>query len=223
MIRRIRLILIVLVTLTVFAMIFEVTRPYRPDNPLDARIDDLLGGRSLHYSLAEAVYDSYIVYMEMPAGIDPEDLGLKPVSPKRQSYQDDEMILKIPSLDFQSTVKAGTNLSAIRNSPGLFEASGLPGEEGANVSIAGHRTRGTFYYLDRIGTGDVMHLIFGTYKYTYVYHDSRVVMPTDWSVIAEQGFSASTLVTCTPIGRANRRLVVTFKLDSVESFTEPNY
>jgi len=210
MIRRLRMILLALIIISTIAVIFEFTRPYRPDNPIDGYIDELVGRQPVE---EENAYEEFPIYIELPSDADLE--GLIPVSEGRLGYDEGEMTLVIPSLDFRQTVLTGTSQAALKKGPGLFESSGMPGQPGANVSIAGHRNRETFYFLDRLGKDDRLQIIYESFIYTYVYYDRSVVLPTEWEVLSEQGFDACTLITCTPIGVADKRLVVRFILESV--------
>lgn len=215
MIRRLRIILIVLIVIAALALVFEATRPYRPDNPLDSYIDNLIGRDTDDFE------DDYYkpVYIELPVGAELD--GLIQITEDRKSYVSDDMTLIIPSLELNRTVQAGTTQKQLKLGPGLFEASGMPHETGANVSIAGHRSMNMFYHLDKLGSGDRIQLVYKSYIFDYVFYDSKVVLPTDWSVINEQGFDCCTLITCTPIGEANKRLVVRFKLESAEPEPAP--
>jgi len=216
MIRRVRVLLIVLIIVTAGAVIFESTRPYRVDNVIDGFVDEMIGR---DWGGAEDGDEEFpVVYIETPSDADPGELI--PVSEERLGYAGDEMILVIPRLDLRLTVQSGTTRSALKRGPGLFESSGMPGESGANVSIAGHRTRDTFYYLDRLGEDDRIYLIYDSYIYTYVYYNRSIVLPTEWNVISKQGFDACTLITCTPIGVADRRMIVRFILESVAEDVE---
>jgi len=210
MIRRIRKILLILIFIVAVAVIFELTRPYRPDNPVDGFVDGMIGRSPLEDEIA----DESPIYIQLPADADLD--GLIPVSEERLWYDSGVMTLIIPSLDFDGPVQAGTSRAALKRGPGLFESSGMPGQPGANVSIAGHRTRSAFYYLNRLRKEDRIYLIYNSFIYTYVFYDRSVVHPTQWDVISEQGFDACTLITCTPIGVADKRMVVRFILESVD-------
>ena len=210
MIRVIRIILIALAALAGILAIFEATRPYRQSSQVDDYIDGLLQ-RGAHG--AEAADDYQPVYFLLPSGAETD--GYMLVTEERGNYKDGDMALIIPSLDFSQPIRAGTTQADLRIGPGLFESSGMPGEAGGNVSIAAHRTLDMFLYLDRLGDGDRVHIVYGSYVYTYVFYDNNVVLPSDWSVISAQGFDSCTLITCTPIGVSDRRLVVRFKLESV--------
>ena len=207
MIRGIRVLLSVLIIIAAAAVIFEASRPYRADNPFDNFIDNLIGRNAA----SAAADEGYHVYIELPAGSELD--GYMPLTETRKGYQDGEMILIIPSLDFHMPVRAGTSQAELKIGPGLFESSGMPGEIEANVSIAGHRTRDMFYYLDRLNDGDRIYIVYDSYIFKYVFYDKSVVLPTDWSVISGQGYECCTLITCTPIGRADKRLVVRFILE----------
>jgi len=209
MIRRVRLLLIILIIVTAGAAVFEITRPFRYDNPVDSLVDEIIGRNRNGAGVGD---EEFPVYIELPS--DAELDGQLQVSAERFGYANDEMTLTIPSLDFSGTVQTGTSQTALKNGPGLFESSGMPGEPGANVSIAGHRNRDTFYYLDRLKENDRVYLTYNSYVYTYVFYDRSIVLPSDWYVISGQGFEACTLITCTPIGAADKRMVVRFILES---------
>jgi len=210
MIRRVRLLLIILIIVTAGAVIFEITRPYRYDNPIDSLVDEMIGRSRAGEDAGD---EEFPVYIELPSDADLN--GQIQVSEERLEYVNDEMTLIVPSIGFSGAVQAGTSRAALKNGPGLFESSGIPGQPGANVSIAGHRTRDTFYYLDRVGEEDRVYIIYNSYIYTYVYYDRNIVLPSDWHVISGQGFDACTLITCTPVRVADKRLVVRFILESI--------
>lgn len=210
MIRNYRIVLIFLIVAASGAVVFEATRPYRPENPIDGYVDVLLDRSTSETRLPD---EKPLIYIELPENAELE--GLVAVPEERREYEDGAMRIDVPALDLVLTVSAGTSQAALQKGPGLFETSGMPDQAGANVSIAGHRTRGMFYYLDRLGEGDRIQITYDSCVFTYVYYDRKVVMPSDWSVICEQGFDCCTLITCTPIGAANRRMAVRFMLESV--------
>ena len=209
MIRFVRAVILTLMILAAAAIVFEATRPYRLENQIDSYVDELIG----RFPEDGENDEEFQVYIEMPSGTDFQ--GLIKVSEERLEYKEGEMILIIPSLGFNQAVQPGTSKAALKKGPGLFESSGLPGQSGANVSIAGHRNRAAFYYLNKLGKNDRVHILYNSHNYTYVYYDRNVVPPSEWTVISDQGFDACTLITCTPIGIADKRMAVRFKLESV--------
>ena len=209
-VKKVRAVLMILIAVAAAAVVFEATRPYRAGNLLYDFVDGLVG-RDI------AVNDEEMpVYIELPEGAELD--GLFVITLGRQNYKDGDMTLIIPSLDFSEPVSAGTSQGDLKGRPGIFEASGMPGEVGANVSIAGHRSHGMFYYLNRLGVDDRIQIVYNSFVYTYVFYEQAVVLPSDWSVISGQGFDCCTLITCTPIVEADKRLVVRFVLEDVSRY-----
>ena len=93
-------------------------------------------------------------YLEIPAGSD-LPVGKLIITPARETYEDDQIRLIISSLEIDTMIKNGTELSTLKTGPGLYEYAQLPDEAGANVSIAGHRDvhGNIFYYLDKLAAG----------------------------------------------------------------------
>jgi sortase A len=217
-IARLRPLLAALIIVAAAALVSELTRPYRPDNPIDEFIDSRIG-RDWAQSELDTVETAQISYdyVEMPA--DSKELdGLLYITGERSEYEDGAMTLVLPKLGLELPVSDGTARADLKVGPGLFEHSNMPGEGNRNVSIAGHRSRKFFYDLDKVGEGDTLSLIYGGYRFNYIYLDTKVILPTDWSVIMNQGFSSCTLITCTPVGVANRRMVARFELVGAEPY-----
>jgi len=100
-----------------------------------------------------------------------------------------------------------------------YPGSAYIGEQGVSI-IFGHRrhhlppAKDTFYNLDKVSAGDRVEILLqdGTWlEYTVMYIE--VVEPEDlFFVITEQSQeSLVKFITCTPLGTANQRLVVTAK------------
>jgi LPXTG-site transpeptidase (sortase) family protein len=210
---RLRPLLAAFIALAVVALLFELTRPYRPDNFIDAFIDRLIG-RDWAESELDTVETADITYVEMPADADLD--GLLYITEERADYADGSMTLTVPKLNLSMAVSDGTARADLNRGPSLFEYSNMPGEGDRNVSIAGHRSHKFFYDLDKLGEGDRVYIEYGAKRYSYVYLDRKDVVPTDWSVITNQGFPVCTLITCTPVKVANMRMVVRFELENIE-------
>lgn len=138
------------------------------------------------------------------------------ISDARKAY-DGGLTLNIPKLNVDKPVLNGTSLKVLRKGLGLYDYSAMPSEENGNVCIAGHRngifagkiTDNTpFYYINTLTEGDYIYLIDDQTVYQYLWKSTSVILPNDWSVIYNQGYSCITLTTCTPIGVADHRLVV---------------
>ena len=149
------------------------------------------------------------------------------ITPEREKYKDNDLILSIPRLDLEVPVLGLPDPNDVgedavdvrlRDGVGLFYCAQLPGAENANVSIAGHRDiyGNEFYYLDTLTNGDLIYLIWQGKRYTYEYYETLITGPTDWTALMIRNFSAVTLQTCTPIGIASHRMFVTGKLVAID-------
>jgi LPXTG-site transpeptidase (sortase) family protein len=123
--------------------------------------------------------------------------------------------LYIPRIDKHWVVVEGVTQAALRNAPGHYPDSALPGRKG-NFSVAGHRNRATFWRLDELKTGDV--IVVETKKDWYVYTmtSQRIVQPTAVEVVypvpgkrgAKPTKALLTLTTCNPKFDNYERLIV---------------
>jgi sortase A len=97
---------------------------------------------------------------------------------------------------------------------GHHQGTANPGEIG-NVVLAGHRdiNSALFRELDRLQPGDELFVSNGLREYRYVVKESFVVSPDHIEVMEPTSDRRVTLITCTPIGIATQRLVVTAILD----------
>ena len=117
--------------------------------------------------------------------------------------------LEIPRLGLSVVVLEGSDQGTLRLGVGRVRNSSLPGEPG-NVVLAGHRD--TFFRslrLIRAGDRISVRTAAGTFSYTVDW--TKVVKPTDVSVIMPTPAPALTLITCYPfyyIGSAPERFIV---------------
>lgn len=95
----------------------------------------------------------------------------------------------------------------------------LPGQNG-NVAIFGHSSNDwwepgdykfVFVLLDKLAPGDQVTMDYNSQRYTYEVTGSRVVEPTEVSVLNPTSTPTLTIITCTPPGTSLKRLVVTAK------------
>jgi LPXTG-site transpeptidase (sortase) family protein len=150
------------------------------------------------------------------------------ITAERRAYRDKDLRLVIPVIDIDEPVYDGTDKATLNKGACLYEVSQLPGKGNRNVSIAGHRngvkngkiTEIMFYHLDEVGEGDYLYLCDDEKVFRYLYEYSVVVAEDDWSEIYSKGYSSLTLTTCTPIGVADHRLIVSAALDGIFYKTE---
>ena len=121
--------------------------------------------------------------------------------------------VEIPRVGVSAMVREGDDVKTLRRAVGHVPGTALPGERG-NAALAGHRD--TFFRgLRDIRRGDEILVATRQGDVRYVVRSTRVVEPSEVSVLAPTAKSALTLVTCYPfnyIGAAPRRFIVRAEL-----------
>jgi LPXTG-site transpeptidase (sortase) family protein len=106
----------------------------------------------------------------------------------------------------------------------LYGKSKPPGQNGHTV-IIGHSsgrllTQGeykwVFMHLDKLKYGQTINIKYRGMSYKYIVRNSRVVKPNDTSVLKPTHEAKLSLITCTPVGTNNNRLVVEAFLSATE-------
>jgi sortase A len=118
-------------------------------------------------------------------------------------------ILRVPALELEVAVLAGTSELALNRGVGHIDGTSLPGEAG-NVGIAGHRD-GYFRGFKDISEGELIELETLEGTLTYVISDIVIVDPSDVWVLEYTEVPSLTLVTCYPfyfVGSAPKRFIV---------------
>lgn len=139
--------------------------------------------------------------------------------PRAPDPGDGVAVLHAPTLgkDWQWVVVEGTDVSDLRNGPGRFSDSAMPGEVG-NFAIAGHRaTHGEpFADFDQISKGDQFVVETADEWLVYEVTWEQIVPPTAVEVLSpvagypdrEATVPTMTLVTCHPRWGSTERLVI---------------
>ena len=131
-------------------------------------------------------------------------------------------VLEIPKIGVNKVVVEGTNTPDLRQGPGHYQGTPLPGQAG-NAAIAGHRTTygAPFYNLDALHIGDEIMLTTTQGTFTYKVQRSTVVSPSDRAVLAAGTTPELSLTTCNPRFSASTRLVVQAALFSSSAPAAP--
>jgi sortase A len=126
-------------------------------------------------------------------------------------------LLQIPRIGLDKIIVEGTSTSDLRQGPGHYQGTPLPGQAG-NAAIAGHRTTygAPFYNLNELAVGDPVVVTTTEGVFTYKVTRSLVVPcgdsncddPADVAVIAASTTPELTLTTCNPRFSSTSRLVV---------------
>jgi sortase A len=121
----------------------------------------------------------------------------------------------IPAIGASFVVVKGTGSSELENGPGIYPETSFPGVPGT-TAIAGHRTTylAPFRNIDQLHRGEPIVLDMPYARFNYKVIASRVVLPTDVSVLDPVGYSRLVLSACTPLFSASHRLIVFARLIS---------
>ncbi|CAB4918028.1 unannotated protein [freshwater metagenome] len=126
--------------------------------------------------------------------------------------------ISIPRIGARFVVVEGTGRDELREGPGHYVHTALPGESGT-VGLAGHRTtyQQPFRSIDALAPGDriVVRMPYG--RFTYRVTGTRIVAPSQVSVLARASSGDQLVLTaCHPLFSARQRIVVTARLTAAE-------
>ncbi|MCU0309692.1 MAG: sortase [Acidimicrobiales bacterium] len=131
----------------------------------------------------------------------------------------------IPTVDVDFVFVQGVELRYLRDGPGHFPQTPLPGQPG-NAALAGHRTTyaAPFHRLDEVAPGDevTVETVQGTFTYRVDAHEAGdgepighfIVAPSAVEILDQDGTNRLTLMACHPKYSARQRIVVTATLVS---------
>jgi sortase A len=117
--------------------------------------------------------------------------------------------VRIDRIGMRAVISQGESDAVLRVGAGHLADTPWPGQPG-NVVIAGHRDT-IFRPLRKVREGDLVDVTTETTIAHYRVVSTRVVPPTDLSVLAPSGGNSLTLITCYPfgfVGQAPERFVV---------------
>jgi sortase A len=119
----------------------------------------------------------------------------------------------MPSIGVTEVFVEGTGAGDLRTGPGHYPATPLPGERGT-VAIAGHRTTygAPFHDVDDLERGDRIELRMPYGRFVYRVERTRIVPPTETSVIDRVGYDRLVLSACHPLYSAAERIIVFARL-----------
>ncbi len=173
-------------------------------------------------------YNSFIVSNVMayvsPGNIDPQNIV---IDPNADTVVGPEPKLIIPKINVDVPViydignDYNTQMAAMAKGVAQFAipgASSHPGQIG-NTVIAGHSSNDLFdtgdykfifAQLDKLNVGDTIYANYNSVRYTYIVTKKQVVDPNDVSsLVYPTTKPILTLLTCTPVGTSQNRLLVT--------------
>ncbi|WP_263381583.1 class D sortase [Granulicella arctica] len=130
------------------------------------------------------------------------------------SFAAPEAVLRVPKVGIEVPVLEGVSDLTLNRGVGHVPGTAMPGEVG-NVAITGHRD-GFFRGLKDVVPGDLIEVqrperLGGSRTDHYVVRTTKVVFPSDTSVLNKTADSTLTLITCFPfyfVGSAPQRFIV---------------
>lgn len=124
----------------------------------------------------------------------------------------DAIVVELSGLDDSANLKRG---------PGHIPGTAYPGQQG-NCVISGHRTTygAPFRHIERLERGDEIVLETARARYTYLVYEQRIVLPSDLTVLEQEGEPKVTLTACHPWYSAAQRIVVIGRLSAAEELQQ---
>jgi sortase A len=121
--------------------------------------------------------------------------------------------IEIPAIGVKDYVVEGTDVENLRKGPGHYPGTPLPGDAGT-VAIAGHRTTygAPFRRIDQLHRGQEVAVDMPYDRYVYRVERTKIVEPTDLSVLDRVGHDRLVLSACHPLYSAAQRVVVFARL-----------
>ena len=124
-------------------------------------------------------------------------------------------LIQIPKIKVEKVVVQGVGREDLKKGPGHVPSTVMPGQVGT-FAVSGHRTTygAPFFRLNELVKGDIITVISRTEIFTYSVTSTRIVRPTDTSVLnnvrGHDGKVKPTIVltTCHPRFSAKQRFIV---------------
>lgn len=159
-----------------------------------------------------------------PGSIDPQNIIVDPNTDVVVS-QDPKLIIPKINVDvpviYDTTPDYNAQMKAMENGVAYFGIPGAnskPGQVG-NTVLSGHSSNDfldsgnykfIFALLEKLGAGDTIYVNYQGKRYIYTVTKTEVVQPTDVSkLVYPTDKPILTLITCTPLGTSQNRLLVT--------------
>jgi sortase A len=122
-------------------------------------------------------------------------------------------IIRIPKIGVEKAVVEGVGVNALKQGPGHYPSTPLPGQPG-NAAIAGHRTTygAPFFRSDELEAGDLVQVTTRQGEFTYKVREKKIVRPTQNEVLNPSDENLLTLTTCHPRFSAAQRLIIVAEL-----------
>lgn len=161
--------------------------------------------------IAAAIADA--TYTPAPTSLQPQST---PISDKPRIVIK-KIGVKAPVVYGQKSVNESAFQLALRDGVVHYPQTAKPGEDG-NVVIFGHSSgqvwapgdyKFIFTHLSKLEVSDKIFIEYKGTRYIYNVSGKKIVQPTEVSVLSQSNHNKLTLITCTPVGTSEKRLIIT--------------
>jgi len=122
-------------------------------------------------------------------------------------------VLVIPKMGVNATINEGATADTLWKGIWRMPQTSTP-DEGGNTVISAHRylyrppDPRTFFLLDKLVPGDMFYIYWKGQRYDYKVSETKIVDPSEISILYNTANSQVTLFSCTPLFTSDQRLVV---------------
>jgi sortase A len=155
------------------------------------------------------VDQSVVLAPTTPAALLPAASPKLPAAPIQTPVDGVWFEISVPAVGYRAVVRQGVGLNVLDGGPGHYPSTPWPGQPG-NVGVAGHNS--FWLSFSHLKLGDRVEIQTQHGLYVYEITGSKVVSPTDRTVLAANADNRLTLTTCYPLwagALATARLVFT--------------
>ena len=123
--------------------------------------------------------------------------------------------IQVPAIGVDAPIVQGDGWEQLKKGVGQHLGTSNPGENGNLVLSAHNDIFGELFRdLDRLNPGDLVIVYTNQRSYTYIVVDTKIVEPTAVEVMAQTTQPTTTLISCYPYLKDNKRIVVIARLQT---------
>jgi sortase A len=123
--------------------------------------------------------------------------------------------IQVPAIGVDAPIVQGDGWEQLKKGVGQHLGTSNPGENGNLVLSAHNDIFGELFRdLDRLNPGDLVIVYTNQRSYTYIVVDTKIVEPTAVEVMDQTAQPTTTLISCYPYLKDNKRIVVIARLQT---------
>lgn len=199
-------------------------RPAQPQPKLPSRVRPIVNALLFFLALF-LVFKAPVLISQLRYNLSKPPAAPAVVTPAAATQESKISIPKInitAPIIYEPSVDEAVVQNSLRNGVVHYANTARPGEVG-NAVIVGHSSNDwwepgdykfIFVLLDKLTPGDKITVSYQGKYYVYEVFNTKVVEPTDLSVVEQPADHILTLITCTPPGTSWKRLIVQAKQTS---------